>query len=141
MKFMLPAILHDAPDVAAMYRKPGVYGAGLAIESLNFKDSQGHVWLQSDKGNDPYKTLPGIFDPEHGDLNDMLLRLAGDEDDEGAINQGGLAMTAYNYTQFKDLNDSERQSIEQALLRYCELDTLAMVILVQRLLKIRKSSS
>lgn len=139
LKFMLPAILNDAPRVADLYRKPGVYGAGLAIESLNFKGSQGHVWLQSEKGNDPYKTLPGIFGPEHGDLNEMLLRLAGDEDDEGAINQGGLAMTAYNYTQFNDLTASERQSIEQALLKYCELDTLAMVILVQGLIDLCKN--
>lgn len=138
LKFMLPAILHDAPGVASMYGKLGVYGAGLAIESLNFKDSQGHVWLQSEKGNDPYKTLPAIFDPEHGDLNEMLLRLAGDDDDgEGAINQGGLAMTAYNYTQFNDLSAAERQRIEQALLRYCELDTLAMVMLVQGLIELR----
>ena len=140
LKFMLPAILYDASDVAATYRKPGIYGAGLAIESLNFKESQGHVWLQSGKGSDPYKTLPGIFGPEHGDLNEMLLRLAGDGEEEGAINQGGLAMTAYNYTQFKDLSDSERKSIEQALLRYCELDTLAMVILVQGLFALRKIS-
>lgn len=141
LKFMLPAILHDAPEVAAMYRKAGVYGAGLAIDSSNFKDSQGHIWLQSDKGNDPYKTLPGIFGPEHGDLNEMLLRLAGDDNDEGAINQGGLAMTAYNFTQFSGLSAEERTSIEQALLRYCELDTLAMVILVQGLLAIRISSA
>ena len=56
---------------------------------------------------------------------------------DGAINQGGLAMTAYNYTQFKDLSSFERNSIEQALLRYCELDTLAMVMLVQGLMELR----
>ena len=46
-------------------------------------------------------------------------------------------MTAYNYTQFKDLSSFERNSIEQALLRYCELDTLAMVMLVQGLMELR----
>ena len=46
-------------------------------------------------------------------------------------------MTAYNYTQFKDLSPFERKSIEQALLRYCELDTLAMVMLVQGLMELR----
>ena len=63
----------------------------------------------------------------------MLARLAGDDEDDGVINQGGLAMTAYNYTQFNSLSASERKSIAEALLRYCELDTLAMVILVQGL--------
>lgn len=137
LKFLLPAILHDAPGVANLYRQPGIYGTGLPIESLNFHGPEGHVWLQADKGNDPYKTLPSIFGPGHSDLNEMLLRLAGDEEEEGAINQGGLAMTAYNYTQFSSLSTSERQRIEQALLRYCELDTLAMVMLVQGLFELR----
>ena len=137
LKFMLPAILHDAPGIADLYRKPGVYGVGLPIQSLNFQGAQGHVWLQAEKSNDPYKTLPGIFGPEHNDLNEMLLRLAGDDEDEGSINQGGLAMTAYNYTQFNCLSAAERLSIEQALLRYCELDTLAMVMLVQGLMYLR----
>ena len=67
----------------------------------------------------------------------MLMRLAGDDEEDGAINQGGLAMTAYNYTQFNDLSAFERNSIEQALLRYCELDTLAMVMLMQGLMELR----
>jgi hypothetical protein len=137
LKFMLPAVLKDAREVANLYRKPGLYGEGLAVESLNFKGPLGHTWLQADKSDDPYKTLPGIFGAEHGVLNDMLLRLAGDDEEEGAINQGGLAMTAYNYTQFNDLSNFERKSIEQALLRYCELDTLAMVMLVQGLMELR----
>jgi hypothetical protein len=137
LKFMLPAILKDAQEVANLYRTPGLYGEGLAIKSLNFKEPKGHIWLQADKGDDPYKTLPGIFGIEHGKLNDMLMRLAGDDGEDGAINQGGLAMTAYNYTQFKDLSVFERKSIEQALLRYCELDTLAMVMLVQGLMELR----
>jgi hypothetical protein len=137
LKFMLPAVLKDAQDVANLYRKPGLYSAGLAVESLNFQGPLGHTWLQTDKGDDPYKTLPGIFGAEHGVLNDMLMRLAGHDEEDGAINQGGLAMTAYNYTQFKDLSAFERKSIEQALLRYCELDTLAMVMLVQGLMELR----
>jgi len=137
LKFMLPAVLNDAPGVAKMYRQSGLYGAGLAIESLNFQAPFGHTWLQEEKGNDPYKTLPGIFGEDHGKLNEMLMRLAGDDDEDGAINQGGLAMTAYNYTQFTGLSIFERQSIKQALLRYCELDTLAMVMLVQGLMELR----
>jgi hypothetical protein len=137
LKFMLPAVLKDASAVAEMYSKSGVYGVGLPIPSLNFNTPEGHVWLQADKCNDPYKTLPGIFGPSHGQLDAMLARLAGDDDDDGAINQGGLAMTAYNYTQFACLEDRERQSIERALLRYCELDTLAMVMLVQGLMELR----
>jgi len=140
LKFMLPAVLKDAHEVANLYRKPALYGAGLAIESLNFQGPLGHIWIQADKGDDPYKTLPSIFGTEHGVLNNMLMRLAGDDEDDSAINQGGLAMTAYNYTQFKDLSAFERKSIERALLRYCELDTLAMVMLVQGLMELRGKS-
>jgi hypothetical protein len=138
LKAILPSILYDAPVIADKYRRTGVYGAGLAIESLNFAGPHGHVWIQEGKGNDPYKTLPGIFGPEHAQLNTMLMRLAGDGDDEGVINQGGLAMTAYNFTQFNNIHDAERNSIAQALLRYCELDTLAMVMLVEGLFELRK---
>ena len=141
LKAILPAILHDVSEVADIYRKPGIYGKGLAIDSLNFNEPAGHVWLQSEKGNDPYKTLPSIFGPQHATVNDMLHSLSGDDDDEGVINQGGLAMTAYNYTQFSNINVSERESIQKALLRYCELDTLAMVILVQGLFALQNRTN
>ena len=139
LKKILPAILKDAPDVATLYSRPGVYGKGLEIESLNFAAPGGHIWLQSECQGDPYKTLPQIFDSDHGELNQILVRLAGDE--EGAsIKDGGLAMTAYNYTQFTDLSDRQRKGIESALLRYCELDTLAMAMLVQGLFELRSRS-
>ena len=67
------------------------------------------------------------------------MRLAGDGDEEGVINQGGMAMTAYNFTQFNKINDAERSSIAQALLRYCELDTLAMVMVVEALFELRQN--
>ena len=138
LKAMLPSILKDAKEVAIIYRQPGIYGKGLAIESLNFEGHDGHIWLQAEKGNDPYKTLPAIFGAEHSELNEMLARLSGDDDEDGVINQGGLAMTAYNFTQFNNISSSERHSIEQALLRYCELDTLAMVMLVQGLFALQE---
>jgi hypothetical protein len=137
LKYVLPAVLKDAPGVARVYSQPGLYGKGLAIESLNFDQPSGHQWLQADKDGDPYKTLPPIFEVDHAELNAMLLKLAGDADDEGTIAQGGLAMTAYNFTQFASLTDHERNSIGNALLRYCELDTLAMVMLVQGLMELR----
>jgi hypothetical protein len=134
LKKILPAILHDAPGVAARYSKPGVYGMGLEVESLNFKSAEGHVWLRADCGGDPYRTLPPVFGAGQGELNQMLTKLAGDDE---AINQGGMAMTAYNFTQFNCLSETERAGIEDALLRYCELDTLAMVMLVQGLMELR----
>jgi hypothetical protein len=40
-------------------------------------------------------------------------------------------MSAYARLQFEDMPDCHRQSIRSALLRYCELDTLAMVMVMQ----------
>jgi len=38
-------------------------------------------------------------------------------------------MIAYAYLQFSDMSDAERELYRQALLRYCELDTMAMVMI------------
>jgi hypothetical protein len=38
---------------------------------------------------------------------------------------------AYARLQFEDLSAAQRTQIEQALLRYCELDTFAMVMILE----------
>jgi hypothetical protein len=48
-----------------------------------------------------------------------------------AVNQGGAATNAYLCLQFEDMPDAHRLVTEKALLRYCELDTLAMVMILQ----------
>jgi hypothetical protein len=45
------------------------------------------------------------------------------------IDQGGAAMTAYAKVQFTQCSAAEVAGVEKALLKYCELDTLAMVML------------
>ena len=47
------------------------------------------------------------------------------------IAECGAAAMAYARLQFEDLEPIERQHIEEALLRYCELDTFAMVMIVE----------
>ena len=42
---------------------------------------------------------------------------------------GAAAMIAYARMQFSEMGEAERRAIRQALLKYCELDTLAMVML------------
>ena len=46
-------------------------------------------------------------------------------------------MTAYNYSQFSSFDERQRRAVASALLRYCELDTLAMVMLIQGLTDLR----
>jgi hypothetical protein len=42
-------------------------------------------------------------------------------------------MTAYALMQFSEMSDQERTRIKEALLRYCKLDTEAMVWIYQYL--------
>ena len=137
LKYILPAILHDAPGVRHVYARPGIYGRGLPIESLNFEGAQGQVWLPPESAGNPYRSLPPVFGEGFNELDARLLRLGGDGDEEGSIAHGGAAMVAYSHTQFASLPPAHRQRIRQALLRYCELDTLAMVMLVQGLMELR----
>ncbi len=50
---------------------------------------------------------------------------------DSEINNGGAALTAYALMQFTQMTDGERTKIKDALLRYCELDTLAMVMIYE----------
>ena len=48
------------------------------------------------------------------------------------VTAGGAAASAFHELQIDlDLNEQDRKAIESSLLQYCELDTLAMVMIVQ----------
>ncbi|WP_455463185.1 DUF2779 domain-containing protein, partial [Candidatus Hodarchaeum mangrovi] len=47
------------------------------------------------------------------------------------IKEGGAAMIAYGELYFCDLSPIERQTLLGGLLRYCELDTLAMTMIIE----------
>jgi hypothetical protein len=118
IKKVLPAVMQSSPFLKSTYSLP-IYGAIGGIHSKNFRNMC--WWQQAENGEviDPYKLL--LTRPEN--------TLEGDESD--GINQGGAASNAYLRLQFEQLLTSEREPIERALLRYCELDTMAMVLIVQ----------
>lgn len=122
IKAVLPAILNSSEFLKEKYAKP-IYGASKGIKSLNFKDWQ---WLKINDGKvvDPYKKLPKMFT----DVSDKNLDLL-TEDDELA--NGGAALTAYGRMQFSEMSEMERKELSSALLRYCELDTMAMVMIFE----------
>ena len=75
---------------------------------------------------DPYKMLPPIFsDVPAQELLKIEQRLV-DRDD---LNDGGAALMAWSRMQFTEMSDVERVVLREALLRYCALDTLAMVMI------------
>ena len=75
---------------------------------------------------DPYRLLPPVFTDLPREVVDAL-----EADDDLEIAQGGAATTAYARLRFEDNAPQERKSVQAALLRYCELDTLAMVLVYE----------
>ncbi|MBK7892153.1 MAG: DUF2779 domain-containing protein [Bdellovibrionales bacterium] len=121
IKKVLPAILNSSEFLKEKYQKP-IYGALGGIRSLNFQDWK---WIEVDGSGavkDPYLRLPPIFSDLDLEEMDSLIM-------DGSIADGGAAMTAYSRMQFTEMTAAERERVANALLKYCELDTLAMVMI------------
>lgn len=118
LKKVLPALMKSSAALRRLYSQP-VYG-GSGIQSLNFKAPV--AWWQKKDGKvcDPYKLLPPVAEPATS-VGSAI----------STLRDGGAAMAAYVRLQFADVGAEERRLVESALLRYCELDTLAMVMAVQ----------
>ena len=115
IKVVLPTIIKISEYIKKKYSKPIVE---INSTSLNF--SSNHVWIQ-DGNLDPYSSLPipnfsQITNPV-GDIN--------------KLNNGADALTAYAKIQYLDMSLEEREIIKESLLKYCELDTLAMVMIYE----------
>lgn len=122
IKAVLPAVLNSSDYLKDKYSKP-IYGLDSGIRSLNYKD---WVWIKEVDGEvvDPYLLLPKMFD----DISQDDFQLIGIDEE---LRDGGAAMMAYYKLQFEDIEESAKDSIAEALLRYCELDTLAMVMIYE----------
>ncbi len=123
LKYILPAVIHDFPILKEKYGKP-LYGRKAQIPSLNYESK---TWIVEEHNFDPYKTLEPVFEEYQREALDNLVG------DLQGLADGGAAMMAYNMLQFSEIPPGQREKIRDALLRYCELDTLAMVILVEGL--------
>jgi len=110
-KLLLPTMRHSK-HLKELYSQPTYSGK-------NFTDMQ---WWQEQT--------------EDGDLRDpySLLGLSSESDgDAMAVAHGGDAIVAYKALQNGNLDPETRSVIRASLLRYCELDTLAMVMIMQGL--------
>ncbi|MDA1021705.1 MAG: DUF2779 domain-containing protein, partial [Cyanobacteria bacterium] len=126
IKSVLPAILNSSEYLKTKYSKP-IYGSASGIPSFNFTNQ---AWVQFDANGqvqDPYKKLPDLYEGYSNEELDKLELFS----DETQLNNGGAAMTAYARMQFAEMSDIERQELKKALLQYCELDTLAMVMIYE----------
>jgi hypothetical protein len=122
LKDVLPAVLNSSEYLQDKYSQP-IYGKNSIIRSLNYDD--GWVWIQKDEKGaviNPYELLPPLFEGiDDNEIEGFLMR--------SDIQEGGAAMTAYAKMQFTQMSDLERGAISRGLLKYCELDTLGMVLL------------
>ena len=115
-------MLNSSDFLKDKYSRP-VYGAANGIPSRNFIDQ---TWVVYENGKviNPYKLLPMMFADES--VNDYAAIMEMDR-----IKDGGAAMTAYCKLQFEELPTEARRQMQSALLKYCELDTLAMVMIYE----------
>lgn len=126
IKQVLPAIFKTSNFIRQKYSKPI---GEINLSSKNFGPQ--HVWLTFDEQGeviDPYKILGKPFEEWNEDFDRMT--------DIDEINNGGAALTAYGLTQYTNMSDEERNKLKASLLKYCELDTIAMVIIYEHLKEI-----
>ena len=124
IKAVLPAVLQRSGYIQNRYGKP-IYGKNCKIPSLNFNMPQ--TWIQKDENGNiisPYKQLPQLFE----DVSEEELEMFFTNEN---IANGGAALTAYAKLQFTEMTENERNHVMNGLLRYCELDTLAMVMIYE----------
>ena len=121
IKAVLPAALQSSAYLQQKYSQP-LHQIG--VSSLNFPAT--HRWLQDpEQFVSPYKMLPPLFEGwEEEDREELVADIA-------SIADGGMALTAYGKLQYVDMTDRERAELVSGLKKYCELDTLAMVMLYE----------
>jgi hypothetical protein len=123
IKYVLPAVLTDSTFLRQKYSSPSY---GYEVDHHSSRNFAKQTWIQfdGDTVKDPYKLLPNVSEEFEKESWDELWT---DEDIRG----GGAAMAAYLRLQQKGLPQTYRDAIAKGLLRYCELDTLAMVMIVE----------
>ena len=115
IKVVLPAVIKICEFVNKKYSKPI---NEINLTSINF--SGDHIWIK-DGNLDPYISLPA---PDFSKVQNPV-------GDINKLNNGGDALTAYAKIQYQEMSSLERNIIKQSLLKYCELDTLAMVMIYE----------
>jgi uncharacterized protein DUF2779 len=96
------------------------------------RDRYGDRYYDADgKALDPYSFLPTMFEGLSEHDRALLLEDAFLLDEKGQVADGGAAMTAFARMQYTEMSDLERERLRSLLLQYCELDTLAMVMIIE----------
>ncbi len=135
IKQVLPAVLNASQYLKDKYSKP-IYGK--EIPSKNIPADAPIAWVRLEENyhvDSPYHQLPHVG--ELIGLNEeesKMLETLESTDNEMQVANGGAALTAYNKLMFckDEAQGSLREgALRQALLRYCELDTMSMVFIYE----------
>lgn len=120
IKVVLPGVLNSSNFLKDKYQFP-IYGN--TIKSLNFENMQ---WVKFNglEVLNPYVQLPQVFNEADTQANEFITKAE-------KLKDGGAAMSAYARMQFTQMSEIERDCLKKALLRYCELDTMAMVMIME----------
>ena len=124
IKAVLPAIFSTSDFIRDRYSRPVGFG-------MNLKDQI--LWQMDEKKgvpSDPYKLLPNKYEDLDMAKEELFL-------EDGKIQDGAAALIAFGKMQFTEMGEKERASLKAALLQYCELDTLAMVMIYQHWLLLK----
>lgn len=128
IKVVLPSVLTRSTLLRKKYAQP-IYGS--EIPSLNFTSENPKTWIVEQAGEvlNPYKQLEDVFSyyAQTPQAAEKLLEMS--DEMEKSVNNGGAALWAYGLLQFCQQAPEKKRAFIQALLRYCELDTLAMVFI------------
>lgn len=138
IKAVLPAVLNLSEGIKAKYSEH-IYGGDGEIPSLNIGKGEGPICLVETTTDasgtvtvaNPYKKLPDVRAYMPSDIAAKTKSIDNDEGESNleAVNNGGAALAAYGTLQFCEESSDNAKAIERALLRYCELDTMAMVFI------------
>ena len=79
---------------------------------------------------DPYKILPDTYRTLDASKHNLLFK-------DAKVQDGGAALAAFGKMQFMEMSAPEKSALVSALLQYCELDTLAMVMLYQHWISLK----
>lgn len=127
IKKLLPAVMSSSKLLKEKYSQP-IYGT----KAIPSKNPHHRIWWVPQKEDpsrpvDPYKLLE---DPTHvGPLADGVAEPVYEEIE--AVQEGGAAALRYLECQCGAPDQSQKEKTKQALLRYCELDTFAMVMIME----------
>lgn len=122
IKAILPSVLNQSTYLQQKYKLPL---KELQVTSKNFGVTHRFVEFDGNTVKSPYTLLPPVFDNwSTQELDNAVSGLS-------KLADGGTALTAYAKLQFSEVSQQEREAIEKALLRYCEIDTLAMVMIYE----------